>query len=341
MALARIGCSLCAFCRRPSSTVCLFTNKKSFSSFESLLLHFYREDTICSSLGRFSFYFCRFQCELCCSATRDSKQNISARMDATSTPTITIVWARRVPSHQPKTASHTVANDNARPSFENEHASRGLLTRGRRCRGAAGDTQGGFVSSLTSAAAEPCTPKTQPNARGLGRRRRKNAELWEQRFSELRNFVRDHGNARVPKPYAENPALGRWVSRQREKYKAEIERSAGRSSTCKLGSLSQSQVTRLKSVGFEFVVSRTWQENFALLRKYAASHGDTRVPARYKPDTTLGWWVKNQRQAYKHELLRRQGHKPRCRISTNRIALLDGIAFEWSLPAKPRRGTKK
>ena len=38
---------------------------------------------------------------------------------------------------------------------------------------------------------------------------------WETRYRELEEFYRQHGHGRVPMRYEANPALGRWVSRQR------------------------------------------------------------------------------------------------------------------------------
>ena len=39
---------------------------------------------------------------------------------------------------------------------------------------------------------------------------------WQIKFKELKNYVSEHGHACVP---FENPNLGRWVSRQRLKFK--------------------------------------------------------------------------------------------------------------------------
>ena len=38
--------------------------------------------------------------------------------------------------------------------------------------------------------------------------------MWDERFAALRRFVKEHGHARVPTEFADDPALGEWVSTQ-------------------------------------------------------------------------------------------------------------------------------
>jgi len=47
----------------------------------------------------------------------------------------------------------------------------------------------------------------------------KGAEAWEAKFEELVKYRKDYGDCLVPTKYAENEALGRWVSTQRAQYK--------------------------------------------------------------------------------------------------------------------------
>merc|ERR1719163_623798 len=39
-------------------------------------------------------------------------------------------------------------------------------------------------------------------------------ERWDGRFEQLRDFQRREGHCNVPQRWQENPALGRWVTRQ-------------------------------------------------------------------------------------------------------------------------------
>ncbi|MCW5213626.1 helicase associated domain-containing protein, partial [Desulfobulbus sp. TB] len=45
------------------------------------------------------------------------------------------------------------------------------------------------------------------------------SELWALRYNELVKFKQQHGHCKVPTNYADNPQLGKWVSRQRQQRK--------------------------------------------------------------------------------------------------------------------------
>ena len=81
------------------------------------------------------------------------------------------------------------------------------------------------------------------------------AHRWEERFQSLLRFVEQHGHARVPKGYAKDRPLGKWVSRQRAAYHAERVRLAGGSPKCN-GRISADQVARLEGIGFEWAARR-------------------------------------------------------------------------------------
>ena len=80
------------------------------------------------------------------------------------------------------------------------------------------------------------------------------AEAWDKRFAELRQFVKEHGHARVPKRFADDPALGKWVSTQRSAYAAELERFAGREPKCR-NRITAAHMKKLEHIGFEWKVS--------------------------------------------------------------------------------------
>jgi len=61
--------------------------------------------------------------------------------------------------------------------------------------------------------------------------------LWEKRFSELVRFKEEHGHCNVPKG-GENPALGMWVSNQRQR--------------AKKGRMADERRRRLEEIGFRF-----------------------------------------------------------------------------------------
>ena len=71
--------------------------------------------------------------------------------------------------------------------------------------------------------------------------------------------------------------------------------------------------------------SQKWHDNYEELRRYREEHGNCRVKAGKKKDSSyskLGKWVDHQRQLYR---LRAQG-KPTS-LSDERIAALDEIGF--------------
>jgi hypothetical protein len=49
--------------------------------------------------------------------------------------------------------------------------------------------------------------------------KRKGQASWDEKFKDLRRYYQRNGDCNVPTKYANNPALGRWVSTQRSQYK--------------------------------------------------------------------------------------------------------------------------
>eukprot|EP00546_Thalassionema_frauenfeldii_P016745 CAMPEP_0178896718 /NCGR_PEP_ID=MMETSP0786-20121207/1338_1 /TAXON_ID=186022 /ORGANISM="Thalassionema frauenfeldii, Strain CCMP 1798" /LENGTH=301 /DNA_ID=CAMNT_0020567171 /DNA_START=3171 /DNA_END=4076 /DNA_ORIENTATION=- len=61
-------------------------------------------------------------------------------------------------------------------------------------------------------------------------------DLWNNRYGELREYKRIHGNCLVPTKYKDNSKLGRWVSTQRSKLKK--------------GILDREKIDQLNEIGF-------------------------------------------------------------------------------------------
>lgn len=80
--------------------------------------------------------------------------------------------------------------------------------------------------------------------------KRKGEHSWLKKFRELEEYHRRHGTADVPTKFAENPALGRWVSTQRSEYKK------FQSGTSRI--MTQPHIDRLNGLGFrwELIPSR-------------------------------------------------------------------------------------
>ena len=96
---------------------------------------------------------------------------------------------------------------------------------------------------------------------------------WEEMFSRLEEYTRQHGDCLVPQAYEEDPSLGDWVHNMR----------------CRRKDLDSERFSRLESIGFVWdAFDKQWEEMFAKLEKYRQLHGDCLVPRHYKEDPSLG-----------------------------------------------------
>jgi hypothetical protein len=131
---------------------------------------------------------------------------------------------------------------------------------------------------------------------------------WEEMFAKLEQYSRHHGDCLVPQFYKEDPALGDWVSYQRQ----------GRDN------LDSERVARLESIGFVWdALDRKWEEMFAKLEEYCRENGDCLVPRVYKEDPSLGRWVSKQR-------IRRD------KLDPTRRERLESIGFVWQVSSRRR-----
>ena len=105
---------------------------------------------------------------------------------------------------------------------------------------------------------------------------------WSERFNELLDYIKKHGNSLVPQDYEQNVTLGNWVQRQRYKYKT--------------NDLPEERIQQLSEIGFVWdVLQAQWLERLEELKKYRREYGDTLVPRNH----LLGSWVWWQRRDYK------------------------------------------
>jgi superfamily II DNA or RNA helicase len=119
------------------------------------------------------------------------------------------------------------------------------------------------------------------------------ADLWEEGFDQLQQYVQRHGDARVPfKCMVEGYALGHWVAKQRRDHVR--------------GTLDSDREQRLEAVPGWTWEPRTdrWEEGFNRLLNYVDHHGDARVPQTYTVDGyKLGAWVRKQRAKHADGIL--------------------------------------
>ncbi|WP_082691823.1 DEAD/DEAH box helicase [Mycobacterium sp. IS-1556] len=115
-----------------------------------------------------------------------------------------------------------------------------------------------------------------------------NDTKWEEGFRHLVDYRDKHGTALVPARYQHcGYPLGSWVGKQREAYRA--------------GTLSAERVRRLAGIpDWSWDPhGEQWERTFALLEKYVAEHGTSRVPQGYVAEgVQLGAWLGTQRTKY-------------------------------------------
>ncbi len=116
---------------------------------------------------------------------------------------------------------------------------------------------------------------------------------WEESFLELYKFKEKFEHCKVPKDYPENPSLGSWVDGQRQKKKN--------------GILSENNVSRLNSIGFEWTPNDTrWEEAFSMLCTFKKETGHCNVPSTYNENKHLAHWVIRQRTTYSKKALSKE-----------------------------------
>ena len=108
---------------------------------------------------------------------------------------------------------------------------------------------------------------------------------WEEGFSRALDYVKSHGDDRIPKHYmVDGYPLGNWVSMQRVSYAK--------------GTLDADRKNRLQELnGWIWdTFAAKWEEGYSRLLDYVESNGHARVPNSYNVDGyPLGAWVAAQR----------------------------------------------
>jgi hypothetical protein len=111
---------------------------------------------------------------------------------------------------------------------------------------------------------------------------------WERGFDQLREYVEQRGDARVPQNYktVDGFALGSWASKQRNDYRRG-----------KLETSRQYRIEALHPTWTWDLRAARWNEGFEHLRAFIEQHGHARVPGRYLTASgfSLGSWVNNLR----------------------------------------------
>jgi hypothetical protein len=167
---------------------------------------------------------------------------------------------------------------------------------------------------------------------------------WAAQLDKLAAYSQEHGDCNVPYDWAEDPALGQWVSRQRT-----LKKKLDRGEPCEGMYNPAARVAELEALGFDWERSRKchdagWEILLTKLVAYKAAHGHCNVPFPWPEDPALGNWVNKQRRGKKK--LDLTGWTKRswpCEgMTAARAARLDAVGFEWhKQPRQPSRGGHK
>lgn len=123
--------------------------------------------------------------------------------------------------------------------------------------------------------------------------------LFEQRLSELKEFIDKNGHGSIPTPYEENLSLGVWAANLRRQFV--IREHSEQESTPYKGYLTQERLDILQQSGFDFtsLTERQFRIRLHELKEFKERYGHTLVPEKYEENMALGAWVSNMRTQYK------------------------------------------
>ena len=166
------------------------------------------------------------------------------------------------------------------------------------------------------------------------------SEVWYERYNELLEYKKTHGNCKVPHNWVGNIKLAQWVKRQRYQYKL---MTKGKHST-----LSLDRFSLLQGIGFAWDAHDSfWEEKYSELFKFHQTFGHSNVPPDTQIHSSLYSWTKKQRTQYRilHNSPSSRTAKSDDKSSTagdatnantktstltkERIAKLDAINFVW------------
>jgi superfamily II DNA or RNA helicase len=136
-----------------------------------------------------------------------------------------------------------------------------------------------------------------------------NQAAYDRGLAELRGYVAEHGDARVPDGYKTTGGhgLAKWCGLRRREYKA--------------GKLDEDQVAELEALGFVWdPLQDGFDRGLMELSAYVEVHGTAKVPGKHVTQTgfALGAWCGVRRQDLKAG-----------RLSSERKASLDAFGFVW------------
>lgn len=151
---------------------------------------------------------------------------------------------------------------------------------------------------------------------------------FEERCNDLIQFRDKFGHCNVPQRFSDNPSLGSWCTLMRTIYNR-LQKRRPPIKKC----LSPDRIARLEEIGFNWDVRGFLFENRCCdLEAFNDIHGHCDVPNKYPDNQSLSEWCKEVRSSYRVYMTQQPGTPRSITLSTERIARLEEIGFEWEKP---------
>ena len=129
---------------------------------------------------------------------------------------------------------------------------------------------------------------------------------WEEMYTRLIAYKKQHKDCRVSAEWQPDLALGAWVYHQR--------------ALREQGSLLPDRLRRLSALGWEWAPHiSSWEQMYRRLMAYKKQHGHCNVPFTGKKSKRFTSWISRQRVA-----------KATNQLSPERIRQLDALGFTWN-----------
>ena len=135
-------------------------------------------------------------------------------------------------------------------------------------------------------------------------------QMWENGLAEAKEYFAEHGNLNVPTSYVSPSGfkLGAWICNRRE---------------CGKENYSVERQKQLDELGMIWEKPDSWEEKFALAKRYYEEYGDLNVPPKYIADGVwLNKWLSKQKQIY-------EGNRAEKSLTEEQVQRLESIGMQW------------
>eukprot|EP00957_Ditylum_brightwellii_P144314 10994363-Ditylum_brightwellii.AAC.1 len=134
---------------------------------------------------------------------------------------------------------------------------------------------------------------------------------WMERYQELVQYKHDHGDCLVPKDYASNHSLGRWVENQRHYYR-------------KKTSITPERIQKLNDIEFIWEpLEYKWNLQYQELVDFVGSNGHAYPTMKNCSNKSLVRWMEKQR--YQYRVWKKSDGKKKVALTEERRKKLEAV----------------